>query len=97
MFEDDVVIRRSTAYDEPALRRLAQLDDRRMGRGEHLVAEVAGEMRAAVSLVDGVAIADPWHRTADLVELLRLSAARAGEARPVRPRVAVTLGLPAPA
>lgn len=82
---NDILIRRSRAADSGALERLARLDDRRLPRGELLVAEVAGEIRAAVSLDDGAVVADPWLRTADLVELLRLSAGRSSEA-PARRR-----------
>jgi hypothetical protein len=70
----DVTIRRARPADAAAVRRLAQMDDRRLPRGELLVAEVCGEIRAAVSLADGSAIADPWRRTDDLVALLRLRA-----------------------
>jgi hypothetical protein len=91
----DIVIRRARPADAAALRRLARLDDRRLPRGELLVAEVEGEIRAAVGLADGAAIADPWQLTADLVELLRLPASRAAaEAAAPRRRI---LGRPAPA
>jgi hypothetical protein len=36
-----------------------------------LVAEVGGEVRAALSLRDGAVVADPFHPTAALAELLR--------------------------
>jgi hypothetical protein len=41
-----------------------------------LVAEVDGTPVAAISLVDGHVVADPFERTADVVELLRLRAAQ---------------------
>jgi hypothetical protein len=44
--------------------------------GEILVAEVAGELQAAIEVASGAAIADPFRPTAHLVELLYLRAAR---------------------
>jgi hypothetical protein len=40
------------------------------------VAEVDGAGWAAISLIDGRAVADPFCRTADLVALLRTAAER---------------------
>jgi hypothetical protein len=83
---DGVTIRRSHASDRAALRRLAQLDSRRLAEGELLVAEVDGELRAALPLAGGGAIADPFRPTAPLVSLLGLRAAqiRATEAETTR-------------
>ena len=83
---DGVTIRRSHASDLAALRRLAQLDSRRLAEGELLVAEVDGELRAALPLAGGGAIADPFRPTAPLVSLLGLRAAqiRATEAEATR-------------
>ena len=67
---DGVNIRRASGSDLPELRRLAHLDDRRLPRGELVVAEEDGAIRAAVS-ADGSAIADPWRPTARLVDALR--------------------------
>jgi hypothetical protein len=77
-----VTIRRAYPDDEPALRRLAALDSAPAPAGEVLVAEVGGELHAAIAVADGAAVADPFRRTADLVELLRLRAARAQAATP---------------
>ena len=41
-----------------------------------LVAETRGDLVAAVSLLDGVSVSDPFRPTADVVELLRMRAAR---------------------
>src|SRR4051794_35060346 len=87
---DPVTIRRAYPDDRAALRRLAILDSADPLTGDVLVAEVDGELRAAVALSGGVAIADPFHRTADLVELLRIRAARM-DRPPIR--VAGRLGL----
>ena len=71
---DPITIIQSTEAEEPELRRLALLDDRRPPRGPALLAYVGGELRAAVGLRDGQAVADPFSPTADLVDLLRLQA-----------------------
>jgi hypothetical protein len=69
-----ITITHSTEADEPKLWRLAALDDRRVPKGPALLAYVDGDLRAAVGLLDGSAIADPFHPTTDIVELLRLQA-----------------------
>jgi hypothetical protein len=69
-----VVIRRATEADRPSLARLAALDSARPLRGETLVAFVAGEPWAALSLDDRRAVADPFRPSASAVELLRVRA-----------------------
>jgi hypothetical protein len=69
-----ITITHSTAADSEDVWRLALLDDRRAPAGPALLAYVDGELRAAVGLVDGQAIADPFHPTAELVEILRFQA-----------------------
>jgi hypothetical protein len=69
-----ITITHSTPDDTPNVRRLALLDDRRAPSGPALLAYVDGELRAAVGLVDGQAIADPFHPTAEIVEILRFQA-----------------------
>ena len=71
---DPITITHATEADNPAVWRLAALDDRRAPRGPALLAYVDGELRAAVGLVDGRAVADPFHPTAELVEVLRFQA-----------------------
>jgi hypothetical protein len=68
---EDVVLRRSTAQDAAALARFAQLDGAPRPVGAVLVAELTGEIVAAVPVAGGRAIADPFRPTAELVELLR--------------------------
>jgi hypothetical protein len=68
----EIRIRQATSADAFALRRLAALDDRPALRGEVLVAEQAGEIRAALSLHNGRAVANPFAPTAELVDILRL-------------------------
>jgi hypothetical protein len=65
-----VVIRRARPSDSTALTRLAALDSRPVPEGELLLAEAAHELRAALSLEDRTYIADPFHRTSDIVALL---------------------------
>jgi len=67
----EITIRQATSADAFALRRLAALDDARALRGEVLLAEHAGDVRAALSLENGRSIANPFAPTADLVEMLR--------------------------
>jgi hypothetical protein len=69
-----ITITHSTPDDTPNVRRLALLDDRRAPAGPALLAYVDGELRAAVGLLDGQAIADPFHPTAEIVEILRFQA-----------------------
>ncbi len=67
-----ITIRQATSADEFALRRLAALDDRPALHGEVLLAEQAGDVRAALSLEDDRAVANPFAPTATLVEMLRM-------------------------
>jgi hypothetical protein len=71
---ESITITHSVESDADAIRRLALLDDRRPPHGPALLAYVNGELRAAVGILDGQAVADPFHRTADIVEMLRLEA-----------------------
>jgi hypothetical protein len=65
-----VTIRPAQHADDVALRRLAALDSQRLPEGDLIVAEVGGELRAAVPVAGGQAIADPFHLTRDVVALL---------------------------
>jgi hypothetical protein len=69
--ESTVVIRLATPADVDDLRRLAALDSARALLGTVLVAQSDGEIRAAYSVEQERAIADPFRPTAGLVELLR--------------------------
>jgi hypothetical protein len=71
---DEVVIRRSVPGDGDAVARLARLEDRRLARGPYVVAERRGEVVAAMPLLGGSAVADPFEPTADMVALLELRA-----------------------
>ena len=68
----EIKIRQATSADAFALRRLAALDDAKALRGEVLLAEQAGEIRAALSHDEDRSIANPFAPTADLVEILRM-------------------------
>jgi hypothetical protein len=68
---NNLTIRSATAADSPALARLAALDSSQVPVGPLFVAEQDDVLIAAVSASDGVAIADPFTRSADAVELLR--------------------------
>ena len=75
---DSITIRYSSPADGEAIARLAALDSRSAPTGRMLLGFGGDELRAALPLAGGAAIADPFHRTADLVTLLRL---RAGNSR----------------
>lgn len=74
--ELSIMIRPDRAGDSRALARLAGLDSAAVPPAPLLLAEVGGELRAALSLANGAAIADPFHRTAWLVTLLNTRAAQ---------------------
>ena len=69
-----ISIRAATSSDARSLMRLAALDSAPVPLGPVLLAEVDGEAQAAIALRDGHVVADPFHRTAELVSLLRLRA-----------------------
>jgi hypothetical protein len=76
-----ITVRPAYADDAAALRRLAALDSATVPPAPLLVAEVDGELSAALSLADGRAIADPFRPTAHHVELLRTQATATASAR----------------
>ena len=69
-----VVIRAARGSDGPALRRLAELDSHDELTGDVLIAETDDELVAALSLETGERVADPFRRTADVVDLLQYRA-----------------------
>jgi hypothetical protein len=69
-----ISIRRAEATDQAALREVAERDSRLLPAGDLLVAVVGTEIRAVLSMHTGEAVADPFHPTAALVELLRIRA-----------------------
>src|SRR3954451_19987621 len=62
----DVVIRHARPDEADALATLAQLDSSRAPGGDVLVADVGGELWAAVSIDDGHAVADPFRPSGEL-------------------------------
>jgi hypothetical protein len=71
-----LTIRRATAADDFAVRRLASLDSAFPPTGDVLLAEMGDELWAAVSLDTGHAVADPFRPSGDVVDLLRFRAER---------------------
>ena len=81
---EHLVLRRSVSQDAAVLTRLAQLDEAPRPVGAVLVAELDGEIVAAVPFEGGRAIADPFRPTAELVELLRTRTRLLAKAAPSR-------------
>ena len=71
MTDTTLTIRRAHEADARALARLAALDSSSPPTGDSLIAEVGGELWAALEIGSGAAIADPFRPSGDLVELLR--------------------------
>src|SRR5688500_20192984 len=74
MTDTALTIRRATAADAFALKRLSALDSAFPPTGDVLLAEMGSELWAAVSIDTGAAVADPFRPSGDLVELLRFRA-----------------------
>jgi hypothetical protein len=74
----NLTIRRATAADEFAVRRLAALDSAFPPTGDVLLAEMGDELWAALSVDTGAVVADPFRPSRDLVDLLRFRAGRLG-------------------
>ena len=88
-----LTIRRATASDAFALKRLSALDSAFPPTGDVLLAEMGSELWAAVSIDTGAAVADPFRPSGDLVELLRHAsrdhrAERRGSIKRLLPRLA---------
>jgi hypothetical protein len=69
-----VTLRLATADDDEAIARLAALYDRPIPTGPLLLAEVDGELQAALNLSGVQELMEPYLPTAALVELLALRA-----------------------
>lgn len=88
---ETIELRLADVRDNHAMQRVADRDTHSLPPGPHLIALRDGRVDAALSLATGQAVADPFRRTAELVELLRCHA-RAMPAPPddratPRPRV----------
>ncbi|HEX3874860.1 MAG TPA: hypothetical protein VHW26_11985, partial [Solirubrobacteraceae bacterium] len=66
-----VTIRSSIPDDAAEIARLATIDSAPVPAGPFLLAEVNGQLHAALAIADGRVIADPFVRTSGLVALLR--------------------------
>jgi hypothetical protein len=82
---EEITLRVARQEDSETLARLAELDSARSPARPVLLAEVGGELRAALSLSDDTVVADPFHPTAKLVYLLRASAQQLRPAHQVEP------------
>ena len=69
---NDLTMRLARSEDALALGRLAQLDSTLYDGSQALVAELEGELVAALPLSGAPAFADPFRRTAQLIDLLEL-------------------------
>ena len=85
-----LTIRSATTADAAALARLAALDSREVPAHPLFVAELGDQLIAAVSARDGAAIADPFTRSADAVELLRRRAQQVAAGPKPRRRLHLT-------
>ncbi len=81
-----ITIRLTGPTDVDELRRVAQRDSRTVPEGEVLIAIDEGEIRAAISVRSGEVIADPFHRTDELVRMLAMRRAQMLRAIPRRRR-----------
>jgi len=86
-----LVLRPATNADTAALERLAALDSARPLEGDVLLAYAGGDVRAAVSVQSGRAVADPFYPSLELVHLLRAATGdRTRRSRRATARVART-------
>lgn len=67
-------VRLAEPADESVLHRLAGLDSSRLPAGPLLVGEISGGIQAAVPVMGGRGIANPFVRTSELMTLLELRA-----------------------
>lgn len=79
---DKITIRPAHPDDEAAIVRLAALDSAAVPPPPFLLAEVEGELRAALSLANGRVIADPFQPTLYIAALLRVYAGPGAAERP---------------
>jgi len=70
----EIIIRAARAEDMAEIARVAGRDTHDLPQAPLLVGMVGDRVRAAISLTDGSFVADPFHRTSELVEMLRIRA-----------------------
>ncbi len=95
--DSTLTLRRAGTGDATAIARVAALDSRRPPAGMTLIAELDGRIVAAISFDDGAVVADPFERTADIVQALRLRRAQLSPDRRRGGRVLRRLTMPRPA
>jgi hypothetical protein len=78
---EEITIRLAYGHDANLVRNLAQLDAAPVPAAPVLVAEAGGAPRAALSLRDGHAIADPFFPSERLLALLHVHAAQLEDRR----------------
>jgi len=78
--EESVGLRLCSVHDDAAIERLALLEAKPVPQGRMILAEVDGEIVAALPLRGGEALTDPFRPTAHLLPLLRLRAAQLEQA-----------------
>ena len=86
---EPVLLRLSSVQDDDALALLAALEGLQAPKGQQVVAEVGGEIVAALPLGPGPALADPFRPTAHLMPLLELRAKQLTDDRPRRRSIAI--------
>src|SRR6185437_7570872 len=72
--EKSVTLRLGAPADEGPLARLAALDSSKPPAHPVLLAEVNGQLLAALAVSDGTVVANPFHPSVDVIELLRARA-----------------------
>jgi hypothetical protein len=70
----EITIRTAREADMREIARVAGRDTHELPEGTLLVAKVGSDVRAAISLDNGAVIADPFHRTTELVQMLKIRA-----------------------
>jgi hypothetical protein len=93
----EITMRLADHADACALLTLAALDSAQVPAGDLVIAESEGELVAAMPVEGGRAIADPFRRTALILEMLELRAAhirsRSGRPDGIADRVRSLAGL----
>ena len=80
----DVELRLCRVTDDPQLDRLAELEGRPTPHGRFVVAAVRGRILAALPLMGGAPLRDPFMRTEHLIRLLEVRAEQLREPKPQR-------------
>jgi hypothetical protein len=94
--DSTLTLRRAGTGDEAAIARVAALDSCRPPAGVMMIAELDDQVVAAISF-DGKVVADPFERTADIVQALRLRQEQLSPARRPGRRMLRRLPVPRPA